>query len=359
MLASNSRIGTPISNLSTTASEWELSNREQEVPAPSTVRSIKSLFETPSPSSSSGLGPHEEYDEDSRNRLMPSQQRAAKSIRLPFIASAAETDFVRAIAIPSASLSLPCTAGAGAEARVDHHTVSEEIFAKATRLSRASWMTSRKMQSLVSLFEQPDAGITSDDVVTEAAAKKQCKLSPSSGPHPLLAPATSHPVRPVAPNQPLSVAVLRKVWEDFAIMNRAHGRHMRNWTSTTAGSTIDPSVCVGVETAVEASREPLHVASPEGKKHVVKPGCDMVVCAVRLYTTESGHKVHEIGLKCGHCDSQFVLTAAHECEKENDEAHGQEHLVEGYMPGDVPIDRSEPGLEWLRDETQDCIRIAL
>ncbi len=42
----------------------------------------------------------------------------------------------------------------------------------------------------------------------------------------------------------------------------------------------------------------------------------MIVCGVKSFT-HNGHKVHEIDLKCHSCSSQFVLTAAHDCEAED------------------------------------------
>jgi hypothetical protein len=57
--------------------------------------------------------------------------------------------------------------------------------------------------------------------------------------------------------------------------------------------------------------------------------CDMIVCAV-VTKTVNGHRVHEIGLKCQGCSSQFVLTAAHECEvEEGPDVQGLEWLSDG------------------------------
>jgi hypothetical protein len=67
--------------------------------------------------------------------------------------------------------------------------------------------------------------------------------------------------------------------------------------------------------------------------------CDMIVCSVVTKTID-GHRVHEIDLKCQGCSSQFVLTAAHECETE--------------------CTPTLPGLEWLSDGAGvECINMVL
>lgn len=100
--------------------------------------------------------------------------------------------------------------------------------------------------------------------------------------------------------------------------------------------------------------------------HVMKPGCDIIVCAVKTFTV-NGHKVHEIDLRCKECTSSFILTAAHECADDDDvvtlpsplektnEAEHQNKEIQWSRK----INIKESGLEWLRDETTEYVNIVI
>ncbi|KAJ3225404.1 hypothetical protein HK099_006862 [Clydaea vesicula] len=93
------------------------------------------------------------------------------------------------------------------------------------------------------------------------------------------------------------------------------------------------------------------------KKH----NCDMIVCGVKTLTVD-GRKVHEIDLKCHSCNSQFVLSAAHEC-ADSDEDEGVMEITSSKgdendsIYGDLFT--SNRGLEWLTDGDKDCINLIL
>lgn len=87
----------------------------------------------------------------------------------------------------------------------------------------------------------------------------------------------------------VSVKKLREIWENVASSN--------NWTATGGKVTISN---------VRSSNSCLTSSK-----------CDMIVCGIKTVIINQV-KMHQIELGCHHCDSRFLMTAAHECEKDDD-----------------------------------------
>jgi hypothetical protein len=87
----------------------------------------------------------------------------------------------------------------------------------------------------------------------------------------------------------VSVKKLREIWENVASSN--------NWTMNGRKVTISD---------VRSS-----------KSCLTSSKCDMIVCGIKTVIINQV-KMHQIELGCHHCDSRFLMTAAHECEKDDD-----------------------------------------
>ncbi len=83
----------------------------------------------------------------------------------------------------------------------------------------------------------------------------------------------------------------------------------------------------------------------------------MIVCGIQSKTV-NGHKVHEIALKCHGCESQFVLSAVHECDDEEEEYRESDGITNSY-PNDETYDSERKGIEWLQDGGTDLINIVI
>lgn len=89
--------------------------------------------------------------------------------------------------------------------------------------------------------------------------------------------------------QNVSVKKLREIWENVASSN--------NWKTNARNITLSDvrSTSAG--------------CLPSSK-------CDMIVCGIKTVIINQV-KMHQIELGCHHCDSRFLMTAAHECEKDD------------------------------------------
>ena len=102
-----------------------------------------------------------------------------------------------------------------------------------------------------------------------------------------------------------------------------------------------------------------NILTPTRKKK--SHDCDMIVCGVKSFAV-NGHKVHEIDLKCHGCESEFVLTAAHDCENDGESGNDEPMMIEN---GEAAIEKASPnrglnrGLEWLEDDGLDCLNIII
>ena len=95
----------------------------------------------------------------------------------------------------------------------------------------------------------------------------------------------------------VSVKKLKEIWENVAFSN--------GWKLNPDNINV-LEVSDKMALAVELNQNPL-------KDRFDK--CDMIVCGIKTIIVNQV-KMHQIELGCHHCDSKFLMTAAHECERE-------------------------------------------
>lgn len=110
-------------------------------------------------------------------------------------------------------------------------------------------------------------------------------------------------IQPMIPSQNhmsnyknVSVKKLREIWENVASSN--------NWMTDV--NTIKLSEV--------SSKAVSGCHKNSSSDHVNK--CDMIVCGIKTVIINQV-KMHQIELGCHHCDSRFLMTAAHECDKDD------------------------------------------
>ena len=95
--------------------------------------------------------------------------------------------------------------------------------------------------------------------------------------------------------QNVSVKKLRQIWENVASDNKWQ-INPKNIKLSDVSNTIKSGCGKSV--------------SSDGINK-----CDMIVCGIKTIIINQV-KMHQIELGCHHCDSRFLMTAAHECEKD-------------------------------------------